>query len=136
MTEFTISVTVDEPYESTVAAVRGELAAAGFGVLTEIDMRATLAAKLGVEVPSRLILGACRPELAHQALQADPRIAALLPCNVVVADVGNGQTRVDAFDPNVMTSFVSSPTLVAVAADARQRLARTLTALTNGAGGR
>ena len=136
MTEFTISITVEEPYETTAAAVRAELAAAGFGVLTEIDLRATLATKLDVEVPSRLILGACRPELAYRALQADPRIAALLPCNVVVGDIGNGQTRVDAFDPNVMTSFVDSPALVEIAVDARERLSCTLTAVANRPGDR
>lgn len=80
-----------------------------------------------------MILGACRPELAYQALQADARIAALLPCNVVVAATGHGQTRVDVFDPDVMVSFVDSPELAAVAAQARERLASMLAELANDA---
>lgn len=128
MTDFTIGAHVPAPYEQTVERVRALLADAGFGVLTEIDLQATLRAKLGVETPPRVILGACRPELAHRALATDPRIAALLPCNVVVAQDGDG-SRVDVFDPAVMTELGSSPALAEVAAEARLRLTGMMDAL-------
>ncbi len=127
MTDFTLSATVGAPVEATVERVRHLLSDAGFGVLTEIDLAATLHAKLGVEVPAQVILGACRPQLAHQAMQIDPRVAAMLPCNVVVADAGEGRTRVEVFDPEVMMGF--SADLAAVADDARARLQGMLAAL-------
>jgi uncharacterized protein (DUF302 family) len=127
MTDFTLSATLAAPYDDTVERVRGLLADAGFGVLTEIDMAATLQAKLGVETPPRIILGACRPPLAHQALTADPRVATMLPCNVVVTVAGEG-TTVEVLDPAVMTEF--SPVLAEVAREARERLSGMLKALT------
>lgn len=130
MTEFTMCTTVPMPYDATVVRVRKLLADAGFGVLTEIDIRATLRAKLDVEVPAQVILGACRPQLAHRALEADPRIAALLPCNVVVADTGEGRTRVEVLDPAFMAQIAASGGLDAVAADARVRLVGMMDALT------
>ena len=135
MTDFTLTVTVADQYQPTVERVRSLLGDAGFGVLTEIDLSATLRAKPGVEVPPQVILGAWRPQLAHQALQADPRIAAMLPCNVVVASEGESRTKVDVFDPVVMTSFSDAPGLGAVAEEARERLAGVLAALTGGGEG-
>lgn len=131
MTDYTLAITTERPYAETVAAVREQLAEAGFGVLTEIDLRSTLKAKLDVDVAPQVILGACRPQLAHQALQAEPSIAALLPCNVVVRSVGETTTVVEAFDPATMTSFVSDPseTLRAVSEDARARLQTALEAV-------
>lgn len=129
MAEFTLSTTVDMSYEDTVAKVRELLGEAGFGVLTEIDMSAVLKAKLDIDTPPRIILGACRPPLAHRAVEADPRIAALLPCNAVVASEGEGRTRVDVFDPVFMTSFVDSPDLAEVAAEARERLSSVIEGL-------
>ncbi|MBA4606965.1 MULTISPECIES: DUF302 domain-containing protein [Aeromicrobium] len=128
MTDFTLSATVPQPYEQTLERVRALLVDAGFGVLTEIDLRATLRAKLGVETPPRVILGACRPELAHRALATDPRIATLLPCNVVVTASGDG-SRVDVLDPAVMTELGSSAELDEVAAEARRRLTGMMDAL-------
>jgi uncharacterized protein (DUF302 family) len=130
MNDFTLSATVDAPYDSTVARVRGLLVDAGFGVLTEIDMQATLRLRLGVELPQQLILGACRPQLAHRALRADRRVATMLPCNVVVSADSNVRTRVEVFDPAVMTSFSDSGDLAAVAYEARQRLTGMMAALT------
>ena len=95
---YTIAATVDRPYEETVAAVRSALADQGFGVLTEIDLRATLRKKLDVEVAPQVILGACRPQLAYEALQLDPSIATVLPCNVVVRALDEKTTMVEAFD--------------------------------------
>lgn len=133
MTQYTLKTTVRRPYDETVEAVRAELSAAGFGILTEIDLKGTLKAKLDVDVAPQVILGACRPELAHQALQAEPSIAALLPCNVVVRVVDETTTVVEAFDPDVMMSFAAQDqagdTLRAVATDARQRLTAALAAL-------
>ena len=131
MADYTLSITTERPYEETVAAVREQLTEAGFGVLTEIDLRATLKTKLDVDVAPQIILGACRPQLAHQALQAEPSIAALLPCNVVVRSVDETTTVVEAFDPAVMTSFVGEPndTLRAVSEDARDRLVAALAAV-------
>lgn len=128
MSDFTLSARVATPYEKTLERVRDLLADAGFGVLTEIDLAATLHAKLGVETPPRVILGACRPQLAHQALELDPRVATLLPCNVVVAAADSG-TTVEVFDPATMTDF--SPGLVEVATEARERLSAMMNALTN-----
>ncbi|NYI46659.1 uncharacterized protein (DUF302 family) [Nocardioides aromaticivorans] len=129
-TDFTLGATLDASYDETVARVRALLADAGFGVLTEIDIRATLQAKLGVEVPAQLILGACRPELAHRALQVEPRVAALMPCNVVVADAGEGRTRVDVMDPALIASLAPDPRLAEVAAEGRARLTGMMEALT------
>lgn len=135
MTEFTMAATVPSGHDETVERVRGLLTDAGFGVLTEIDIRATLHAKLGIEVPPQVILGACRPQLAHRALEADPRVAALLPCNVVVAADGAG-TRVEVMDPAVMSSLSDAPDVARVAGEARERLTGMMDALVRGEGGR
>lgn len=132
LTDFTLSATLASSYDDTVARVRALLGDAGFGVLTEIDIRATLKAKLDVDVPAQVILGACRPQLAHQALQVEPRIAALMPCNVVVADAGEGWTRVDVMDPALLASLAPDPRLAEVAADGRARLTGMMEALTAG----
>lgn len=133
MAQYTLRTTVRRPYDETVEAARRELAAAGFGILTEIDLTATLKAKLDVDIAPQVILGACRPQLAHQAIEADPSIAALLPCNVVVRAVDDSTTIVEAFDPDAMMSLAgqAGDTLRTVAADARQRLTAALAALEN-----
>ena len=130
MSDFTLTATVPQPYDAVVDRVLDLLADAGFGVLTEIDLQATLRAKLGVEVPPQVILGACRPPLAHRALEADPRVATMLPCNVVVADAGEARTRVEVFDPAAMVAFSDAPGLEAVADEARERLSGMIKALT------
>jgi uncharacterized protein (DUF302 family) len=131
MAAYTLTTTLQRPYGETVEAVRTQLGKAGFGVLTEIDLRATLKEKLNVDVAPQVILGACRPQLAHQALQADPSIATLLPCNVVVRSVDDRTTVVEAFDPAAMISFAGDggEQLAAVAADAHERLTAALAAL-------
>lgn len=130
MTDFTIRATTTLPYDETVTAVRGLLSDAGFGVLTEIDIKATLKTKLDVDVLPQIILGACRPQLAHVALLAEPAIAALLPCNVVVRGLEDGSTVVEAIDPDVMMSVAgegeAADALRTVAADARERLSSAL----------
>ena len=126
---FTLSVTLPRPYDDAVTATRGALADQGFGVLTEIDLAATLREKLGVKVPPQVILGACRPALAHEAISAEPSIAAVLPCNVVVRSTGDDSTVVEAFDPDAMMGLAGAGALDSVAADAKQRLTAALAAL-------
>lgn len=130
MSELTMQVSTTTPYDDTVALVREELVRTGFGVLTEIDITATLKAKLDVDVDPQIILGACRPELAHRALEADPSIAALLPCNVVVRGVPGGSV-VEAIDPRAMMGMaVDAPAdLQEIAEQARTRLQGALDAV-------
>jgi uncharacterized protein (DUF302 family) len=130
MSSYTLGTTLDRPYQETVPAVRRALEAQGFGVLTEIDLRATLKAKLDVDVAPQVILGACRPQLAHEALQVDPSIATVLPCNVVVRALDDHTTVVEAFDPDAMMGLSGNVALDSVATDARQRLTAMLAALT------
>jgi uncharacterized protein (DUF302 family) len=125
---YTISTTLQRPYDDVVAATREALDAQGFGVLTEVDLRATLKAKLDVDVPPQIILGACRPLLAHQALEIDPSIATVLPCNVVVRALEEQTTVVEAFDPDAMTKLAGVG-LRDVAAEVRQRLTAALDSL-------
>ncbi len=126
---YTITRELVRDYADTVSAARIALADNGFGVLTEIDIQATLKAKLGVDVPAQIILGACRPPLAYAALQAEPSIAVFLPCNVVVRDLGEGRTLVEAMDPAFMVDVTGKPELAEVAADARERIGAALASL-------
>ena len=102
MSGYTIQATCELPFEDALAAVRTELEKVGFGVITEIDLRATLRQKIGAEIPAEVILGACNPRYACRAITADPSVAALLPCNVVVRSLGDRATLVEAFDPGAM----------------------------------
>lgn len=126
---YTISTQLSLGYADAVDAVRDALSKQGFGVLTEIDLAAALKAKLGKDLPPQVILGACRPPLAYQALRADPSVAALLPCNVVVRQLGPTSTLVEAFDPQAMLSFSTSTAIDEVAADAKHRLQTAIDAL-------
>ena len=126
---YTLSTTVDLPYDETVSATRAALAEQGFGILTEIDLKATLKNKLDVDVAPQIILGACRPALAYEALRVEPSIGAVLPCNVVVRAVDETTTIVESFDPDAMVALADNDALRAVAVDARQRLTATLAAL-------
>ena len=130
MTTFTLSTTLSQPYDEAVNLTRQALAEQGFGILTEIDLRATLKTKLDVDVAPQVILGACRPALAYEALSVEPSIAAVLPCNVVVRALNDQTTLVEAFDPDAMMGLADSDALDAVAADAKQRLTAALAALT------
>lgn len=123
---FTIATTIEVPFPEAVDATRVALADQGFGIISEIDLAATLKQKLGVDMPPQLILGACRPELAHQAVVANPSIAAALPCNVVVRELGAHTCMVEAFDPDEMARMSDDDTLRAVATDARARLVSAL----------
>jgi uncharacterized protein (DUF302 family) len=128
---FTLSTTVERSYDDTVAAVRAALGDQGFGVLTEIDLKATLKAKLDVDVAPQMILGACRPPLAHAALQAEPSVGLLLPCNVVVRSVDESTTLVEALDPQVMVGLTDNTALTDVADEAGRRLSAALDSLSS-----
>jgi uncharacterized protein (DUF302 family) len=118
---YTLSTTTELDHENAVARVRDELAQQGFGVLCEIDVRATLKQKLGIEREPYLILGACNPPLAHAALQAEPELGVLLPCNVIVYQQ-DGQTHIAAVDPEQMLSIVGNDQLAGTATEVRKRL--------------
>lgn len=128
------TITVSLPYEETVIKVRKELANNGFGVLTEIDVRATFETKLGSEsaeaVGDYLILGACNPALAQQALTVEPDMGLLLPCNVVIRrDRSANVTTVQAINPQTMVQLSNSPAIQAVADAADAHLLAALSAL-------
>lgn len=126
---YAISTTVDQPYDAVVTQVRAALDDQGFGILTEIDVKATMKAKLDADVPAQVILGACRPPLALAALQAEPSIGLLLPCNVVVRALDASTTAVEAIDPQTMVSVTGNSALQAVADDAARRLTVALDSL-------
>jgi uncharacterized protein (DUF302 family) len=126
---YALSKTVDLSYEEAVAATKAALQEQGFGVLTEIDMKSTLKAKIDADIPPQVILGACRPPLAKRALELDPSIGTLLPCNVVVREDEAGATLVEALDPATMVELTGNPGLEEVATDARARLENALNSL-------
>jgi uncharacterized protein (DUF302 family) len=132
MTGYAITRTVPVPFDEAVERTRAALAEQGFGVLTEIDVAATMKAKLGVDVPPQVILGACNPPLAHQALQLEESIGVLLPCNVVVRADGPVSTIVEAIDPGFLVAATANPHLETVATEAATRLRAALAALGTG----
>lgn len=125
----TLNLTVEEAITRVTEALKAE----GFGVLTTIDVQATLKAKLGIELTPYVILGACNPPLAHRAITADPNVGLLLPCNVIVRalpDVaGQPQSRVEVVDPISMMGIVQNSELASVASEARTKLERVVAAL-------
>lgn len=125
---YALSTTVAADVDTAAAMTRAALAEHGFGILTEIDLAATLRDKIGVDIPAHLILGACRPPLAHAAVSAEPSVGLLLPCNVVVRAEGD-RTVVEAMDPDTMVELTGNASLADVAADARTRLLAALSSL-------
>lgn len=128
--QFGIRRVVALPYEEAVEKTKEALKQQGFGVLSEIDMREKLKEKLDVDFKRYVILGACNPPLAYKALQADPEIGLLLPCNIIVYETGTNESVVSAVDPNSMTAIVGdNPVIAEVARDARQRLEKAVAAI-------
>jgi len=128
LTSFTFGTHLPGSVAEERPRVEAALKAEGFGVLTEIDVQATMKAKLGVERPPMVILGACNPTLANAALDADPSVGALLPCNVVLRQVDDG-TLLEVIDPLSMLAVVERAGVDVVAKEARARLARVVDSL-------
>jgi uncharacterized protein (DUF302 family) len=124
-----ISRVLPVPFNEVVTRTREALKAEGFGVLTEIDVRDTLKAKIGVEFPSYLILGACNPTLAHEALRLENKVGTMLPCNVVVRDAGNDETEVAAIDPVASMQAIDNPALKKAAQIVRSKLEKAVAAI-------
>lgn len=117
---------VDLPFAEAVPRTREALAAHGFGILTEIDMQATLLAKRGTQIEPYVILGACNPALAEGALAADPTIGVLLPCSVVVRSIGPGRSEVHVFDPGLIPAVTGNEALTGYSDEAGSRIAEAL----------
>lgn len=117
-----IAKTVSMPFEAAVAAVIGELKEEQFGVLTDVDVQATLKSKIGAEFPKYRILGACNPRLAHEALKLEERLGVLLPCNVIVRETRDGKVEIAGVDPVATLERTGNEALKATAEQVRQRL--------------
>lgn len=128
-TKFGFGKAVDLGFDEAIETVTEELAKEGFGVLTEIDVQATLKKKLGEDMRPYRILGACNPPLAHQAVTAVPEIGLLLPCNVLVREDDEGKVRVSFMDPGAVLGLVDNPDVEPLAEQVRERLERVLAAL-------
>lgn len=131
-TKYGLGTTVAMDFEHAMDVVTEALTQEGFGVLSDIDVQATLKQKLGEDIPPYRILGACNPRLAHLALTAEPSIGLLLPCNVVVRQEEDGTVHVECIDPRAVLDLVGNPAVDVVAQDARQRLERVLAAAVTG----
>lgn len=129
MTQLGIYVYLEMDFATAVATVTDALKKEGFGVLTEIDVKATLKQKLDVDFRPYKILGACNPSLAHKALSTLPEVGLLLPCNVTVAQEEDGRILVSLIDPEIMLGMVQHPVLAELADDAKARLTRVAAAL-------
>ena len=127
--QYGLSTTTTKPYDEALAATKDALKAQGFGVLTEIDVKATMKEKLDVDFRRYDIIGACNPPLAHKALSTELDIGLLLPCNVIVYESEDGGSVVAALDPEAMMNMTGNPALEEVAAEAKSRLERALAAV-------
>jgi uncharacterized protein (DUF302 family) len=120
---------VNLPFDAALHRVTEELQKEGFGVLTEIDVKATLKKKLDADMPPYRILGACNPSLAHRALSVEPQIGLLLPCNVVVRQDDARKVRVEFMDPDAVLDLVGKPQIAQLAGEVKPRLERVMAAL-------
>jgi uncharacterized protein (DUF302 family) len=129
MANYAFGKTVTLGFDQAVQRVTEELAKVGFGILTDIDVQATMRKKIGQEMPPYRILGACNPQLASRAIAAEPQIGALLPCNVVVRQDAAGKVYVEMMDPRSVLQLVDNPAVPALAGEVRQRLEQALAAI-------
>lgn len=120
------SKVIDAPFSEAVARTKAALSAHGFGVLSEIDVAATLKAKIGAEMAPYLILGACNPEYAHRALQAESKIGTMLPCNVIVREEAPGRVEIAAVDPVASMQAIENPALAETAGAVRGMLQKVI----------
>jgi uncharacterized protein (DUF302 family) len=123
------SKTVRLPFDQAIAAVTAKLKEQGFGVLTEIDVKATLKQKLDVDFRPYRILGACNPKFAYQALQAEDKIGTMLPCNVIVQEIAPGQVEVSAVDPVASMQAIKNPELGLIAGQVKELLRKVVASL-------
>lgn len=130
-----IATQLSDGFDTAVGKVEEALKAEGFGVLTRIDVKETLKAKIGVDFRPYTILGACNPTLAHQALKLEDKVGTMLPCNVVVQALDDGRTEVAAIDPVASMQAIDNPDLKKAAGEVREKLARVIAALGTPAGG-
>lgn len=126
MSHYAFGKLVSLPFEVAAQRITEELAKVGFGVLTEIDVQATMKAKLGQVMPPYRILGACNPGFASRAIATEPQIGALLPCNVVVRQDAAGGVHIEVMDPSVILTLVDHPDVAPMAAEVRQKLEQAL----------
>jgi uncharacterized protein (DUF302 family) len=129
MTQYVFGKPVAMAFDQAVQRITEELGKVGFGILTDIDVQATMRKKIGQEMPPYRILGACNPHMASKAIAAEPQIGALLPCNVVVRQDVGGTVHVEMMDPSAVLQLVDNPAVPALAAEVRQKLEQALGAL-------
>ena len=127
--KYYFSTIIENPFEQVVSEVTEELKKEGFGVLTDIDVKATMKKKLDVELQNYRILGACNPKYAYQALQKEDKIGTMLPCNVIVQELADGSIEVAAIDPIASMQAVQNPDLQGVAEEVRNKLRSVITSL-------
>jgi uncharacterized protein (DUF302 family) len=124
-----ISRTIESRFDKAVAKTVDALKGEGFGILTDIDVAATMKQKLGIEFRPYRILGACNPPLAHKALSAEDKIGVMLPCNVIVQEAGTGKVEVAAIDPRIAMERVGNPALMDLANEVAGKLARVISTI-------
>ena len=129
MSQYAFGKRVAMDFGTAVQRITEELSKVGFGILTDIDVQATMRKKIGVEMPPYRILGACNPQLANKAIAAEPQIGALLPCNVVVRQDARDEVHVEFMDPDAVLRLVDNPAVPALAREVRQKLEQALQAL-------